>query len=147
PPRRPEDHRPGARDARALRRAGGAQPRRPARARQHVVGDAAPHLDAHPRRSGGRAGDADREPGLRPRADPRRRREAQAVMLALPTAPSLLQAPAMAVDEGWYHNRRGLPRWERIGHPLDTLTVAATYGYALVVGPGRAALIGYAGLA
>ena len=23
----------------------------------------------------------------------------------------------------WFHRRRGLPRWERIGHPLDTLTI------------------------
>jgi hypothetical protein len=29
----------------------------------------------------------------------------------------------MAVDEFYFHWRRGLPRWERLGHPLDTLTV------------------------
>jgi hypothetical protein len=29
----------------------------------------------------------------------------------------------MAVDEFYFHYRRGLPRWERLGHPLDTLTV------------------------
>ena len=28
----------------------------------------------------------------------------------------------MGVDE-WLHYRRDLPTWERIGHPLDTLTV------------------------
>ena len=37
--------------------------------------------------------------------------------------PIALQAAAMLVDEGWFHRRRGLPRWERIGHPLDTLTL------------------------
>ena len=38
----------------------------------------------------------------------------------------------MVADEGWFHRRRGLPRWERVGHPLDTLTVAACYGFALL---------------
>jgi 2-polyprenyl-6-hydroxyphenyl methylase / 3-demethylubiquinone-9 3-methyltransferase len=37
--------------------------------------------------------------------------------------PIALQGLAMLVDEGWFHRRRGLPRWERIGHPLDTLTI------------------------
>jgi 2-polyprenyl-6-hydroxyphenyl methylase/3-demethylubiquinone-9 3-methyltransferase len=36
-----------------------------------------------------------------------------------------LQGLAMVVDEGWFHRARGLPRWERIGHPLDTLTLIA----------------------
>jgi len=34
-----------------------------------------------------------------------------------------LQGFLMAVDEFWFHRRRDLPRWERLGHPLDTLTV------------------------
>jgi 2-polyprenyl-6-hydroxyphenyl methylase/3-demethylubiquinone-9 3-methyltransferase len=34
-----------------------------------------------------------------------------------------LQALAMIVDEAHFHRRRGLPRWERIGHPLDTFTI------------------------
>jgi len=38
--------------------------------------------------------------------------------------PLVLQGVAMAVDEGVFHRRRGLPRWERIGHPLDTATIA-----------------------
>jgi hypothetical protein len=67
--------------------------------------------------------------------------------LALVMTPALLQAVAMAVDEGWFHRRRGLPPWERIGHPLDTLTVAACYGWLLTHGPGERALMVYAGLA
>jgi hypothetical protein len=55
--------------------------------------------------------------------------------LALLLAPAGLQAAAMAVDEGWYHRRRGLPRWERLGHPIDSLSVALCYGWLLV---GRA---------
>jgi hypothetical protein len=37
--------------------------------------------------------------------------------------PFILQMLFMAADELWFHRKRGLPRWERIGHPLDTLTV------------------------
>ncbi len=33
------------------------------------------------------------------------------------------QGILMAVDEFGFHRRREVPRWERIGHPLDTLTV------------------------
>src|SRR5690242_7095197 len=47
-----------------------------------------------------------------------------------------LQGLAMAVDEAWFHRRRGLPRWERIGHPLDTLTIAACLGWLLAIAPG-----------
>jgi hypothetical protein len=67
--------------------------------------------------------------------------------LPLLMAPALLQAVAMAVDEVWFHRRRGLPRWERIGHPLDTLTVAACYAWLLTHGPGERALMAYVGLA
>lgn len=38
------------------------------------------------------------------------------------------QAAVLFVDEFYFHWRRGLPRWERIGHPLDTLSVLACYG-------------------
>jgi 2-polyprenyl-6-hydroxyphenyl methylase / 3-demethylubiquinone-9 3-methyltransferase len=56
-------------------------------------------------------------------------------MRALLVVPLALQAVAMAVDEGWFHRRRGLPRWERIGHPLDTLTIALCLGWLLIAGP------------
>ncbi|HEY4831110.1 MAG TPA: hypothetical protein VIH61_00905 [Waddliaceae bacterium] len=35
--------------------------------------------------------------------------------------PFLLQGIAILVDEIYFHRKRGLPAWERIGHPLDTL--------------------------
>jgi 2-polyprenyl-6-hydroxyphenyl methylase / 3-demethylubiquinone-9 3-methyltransferase len=57
--------------------------------------------------------------------------------------PLALQAVAMIVDEGWYHRKRGLPRWERLGHPLDTLTIVICLAW-LVCGGG---LAGYAALA
>ena len=39
--------------------------------------------------------------------------------------PFLLHMLSLGVDEFYFHWRRGLPRWERLGHPLDTLTVFA----------------------
>ena len=47
--------------------------------------------------------------------------------------PFLLHAIGMLIDEAWFHRRRGLPRWERLGHPLDTLTVLACYALALAL--------------
>lgn len=57
--------------------------------------------------------------------------------------PIALQALAMLVDEGWFHRRRGLPRWERIGHPLDTLTFVICLGWLLAGGSAH----GYLALA
>jgi len=37
--------------------------------------------------------------------------------------PFVLQAIAIGFDEYYFHWRRGLPLWERIGHPLDTLSL------------------------
>ena len=37
------------------------------------------------------------------------------------------QAILMAIDELHFHRERGLPRWERAGHPLDTLSVLACW--------------------
>ena len=62
-------------------------------------------------------------------------------------APVLVQAAAMLADEGWCHRRRGLPLWERIGHPFDTLTTALCYGWLVLVRPGAPyALAIYVGL-
>jgi hypothetical protein len=41
--------------------------------------------------------------------------------------PFLLQGGVMLVDEFYFHKKRGLPRWEQIGHPLDTLTVLCCF--------------------
>ena len=45
--------------------------------------------------------------------------------------PFILQGLSMFVDEFYFHEKRGLPKWESIGHPLDTLTVLSCYGYLL----------------
>lgn len=67
---------------------------------------------------------------------------------ALLVIPLALQALAMLVDEGYFHRRRGLPRWERIGHPLDTLTIAACLAWLVGVDPTAAyAVPGYLALA
>lgn len=68
-------------------------------------------------------------------------------MIALVVLASALQGVVMLVDEGYFHRRRGLPRWERVGHPLDTLTVAVCYAW-LVFAPRTAPVIPvYAALA
>jgi hypothetical protein len=46
-----------------------------------------------------------------------------------------LQGILMAVDEFRFHRRREIPRWERLGHPLDTLTVLAPLLMALRLPP------------
>jgi 2-polyprenyl-6-hydroxyphenyl methylase/3-demethylubiquinone-9 3-methyltransferase len=68
-------------------------------------------------------------------------------MLAALIVPIALQGTVMLVDEAVFHRRRGLPRWERIGHPLDTLTVAACIAWLVATRPGNGALAGYIALA
>jgi len=58
----------------------------------------------------------------------------------VPVAVFGTQAALMMVDELHFHRRRRLPRWERIGHPLDTATVLVCYGTALTLAPGPGAL-------
>lgn len=67
----------------------------------------------------------------------------------IPLAVFLLvfQASVMLVDELHFHRRRGLPRWERIGHPLDTGTVLACYATAIVLPWNAQSLAVYVGLA
>lgn len=42
--------------------------------------------------------------------------------MSLYYCPFILQGVFMTVDEFYFHERRGLPQWERIGHPLDSLS-------------------------
>jgi len=57
--------------------------------------------------------------------------------------PFILQGIVMFVDEFYFHEKRGLPRWEKFGHPLDTLTVFACYSYLIW---GSAELYSYVSL-
>lgn len=47
--------------------------------------------------------------------------------------PFVLQAILIAADEYIFHWKRGLPRWERIGHPLDTLSVLIALSFLAMV--------------
>ncbi|MBC7754921.1 MAG: hypothetical protein H7Z71_11835 [Moraxellaceae bacterium] len=51
-----------------------------------------------------------------------------------------LQAVAMFFDEFYFHRKRGLPLWERIGHPFDTLTVLSCYLFIFYAAPTDANL-------
>lgn len=64
-------------------------------------------------------------------------------MWILSLFPFALQALCMVVDEAYFHIRRGLPRWERIGHPIDTLSVLICMGWILFVPFSKGALTLY----
>ena len=42
----------------------------------------------------------------------------------------LVHAVLMMVDEFYFHYKRGLGRWERLGHPFDTSLVILCYAWA-----------------
>lgn len=58
----------------------------------------------------------------------------------------LLQAAVMGFDEFYFHRRRGLPRWERIGHPIDTAVVLGCFAFTLALPFSASTLRIYAGL-
>jgi len=69
-------------------------------------------------------------------------------MVAYCLIPIVFQGVVMVIDEGWFHRERGLSHWERIGHPLDTLTIALCLSWLVATDPGSAtALPIYVGLA
>jgi hypothetical protein len=62
------------------------------------------------------------------------------------TIPFVLQGVVMVVDEIYCHRGRVLRRWERWGHPLDTVFYLACLLWILLVAPGPLALTVYAAL-
>jgi len=60
--------------------------------------------------------------------------------------PFVLQMLCMIADEVYFHYRRPLPRWERWGHPLDTLTVLLCWSVIFFVEPGPISVAVYAAL-
>jgi hypothetical protein len=60
--------------------------------------------------------------------------------------PFALQMFCMVVDEIYFHWERDLSRWERLGHPLDTLTVLACFVWLLAAPPSTFSLRVYVGL-
>jgi sorbitol-specific phosphotransferase system component IIC len=61
--------------------------------------------------------------------------------------PLFAQAGLMLVDEFIFHHRRGLPKWECVGHPIDTASVLVCYAVAVFKEPSSAALGWYLALA
>jgi hypothetical protein len=65
----------------------------------------------------------------------------------LAVIPFILQALAIFFDEAVFHVKRGLPKWEQLGHPLDTLTVLLCMAFVIWVPFSKAALVVYISLA
>ncbi len=61
--------------------------------------------------------------------------------------PAILQMLCTTVDECVFHRKRGLPRWERVGHVLDTLTVSACFVWVVFMPPSARNVLVFAGLA
>jgi hypothetical protein len=61
--------------------------------------------------------------------------------------PFILQMIVIGIDEVVFHLKRGLPKWERIGHPLDTLSVLACLLFVQWVPYTALTLKWYVGLA
>lgn len=60
--------------------------------------------------------------------------------------PFAVQALCILFDEYYFHIKRGLPLWERIGHPIDTLSVIACLVFVVTVPYSAPALKWYIGL-
>jgi hypothetical protein len=59
-------------------------------------------------------------------------------MIGVPTAMIAVigtQALCTAVDELYCHRRRHLPKWERVGHPVDTFAFMATSAITALLAP------------
>jgi hypothetical protein len=60
--------------------------------------------------------------------------------------PFILQMICIAADEFYFHRRRWLPRWERLGHPLDTLSMLACLIWLLTAPLSALSASAYIGL-
>jgi 2-polyprenyl-6-hydroxyphenyl methylase/3-demethylubiquinone-9 3-methyltransferase len=69
------------------------------------------------------------------------------ISLSALLAPLVVQSTAMGFDELYFHRKRGLGLWERVGHPLDTLTVLACMAWLALAAPSPGHLTVYVGLA
>lgn len=62
---------------------------------------------------------------------------------AAAAAPWWLLSAGMLVDELLYHRARGLPLWERVGHPVDTAVMLACLALTFTAAPSRGALLAF----
>jgi len=60
---------------------------------------------------------------------------------------STVQGVLIAIDEFVFHHRRYMPRWERIGHPVDTFTVLFCFMFLILTEPSNTHRQIYYGLA
>lgn len=60
--------------------------------------------------------------------------------------PFFVQSVVILLDEFIFHIKRPLPKWERIGHPLDTLTILICLVFVLLVPYSALNLKVYVGL-
>jgi hypothetical protein len=67
-------------------------------------------------------------------------------MTALAYGAFAVQGAVMIADEFWFHRRREMPRWERIGHPLDTALFVAALAWASVAARSPASVAVFIGL-
>ena len=51
--------------------------------------------------------------------------------------PFIIQAFAMIVDEFYFHRKRGLKKWEQLGHPIDTFFVFIVYFFISLAHPSE----------
>lgn len=63
------------------------------------------------------------------------------------TLPFFLQGIVIVLDEFIFHIKRDLPKWERIGHPLDTLTILLCLVFVLAIPYSHLMLKVYIGMA
>jgi hypothetical protein len=68
-------------------------------------------------------------------------------MLFCMLIPFAIQGVMIIFDEWVYHLKRGLPRWERIGHPIDTASFIICLVFVQLVKFSGAALLWYIALA
>lgn len=61
-------------------------------------------------------------------------------------SPFIIQALAITIDEFYFHHQRGLGLWERIGHPMDTITVLISYTFCLSYSYSPSNLLVFIGL-
>ncbi|MCI0381915.1 MAG: hypothetical protein L0207_02545 [Chlamydiae bacterium] len=60
--------------------------------------------------------------------------------------PFFVQAFLILFDEYYFHIKRGLPKWERIGHPIDTLSLLICLLFTCFISYSDGALKWYLGL-
>lgn len=60
--------------------------------------------------------------------------------------PFALQMVCMVFDEFCFHRSRTVPRWERLGHPLDTLSVLICWTFVLLTRPTSTSIAVYAAM-